>query len=157
MTAIRLFLVCSVASLFLVAAPGARAQSDGVPMIQGEWSGKLTSVYWDQTTSGPPHPKKKFKSKVNVSIDQKSGAILLNFSFDDDFPVDSEGGTSTLTFNGNVGNYHLGAQTTPGPGVPAVEVSGSSNKKGDKLTLYGVAVSSEFTQEIKVKLKRIAP
>ena len=41
--------------------------------------------------------------------------------------------------------------------MPAVEVSGSSNKKGNKLTLTGVAVSSEFTQEIKVKLKRIAP
>lgn len=157
MTAIRLLLVCSVGSLFVLTAPGAaRAQSDGIPTIAGEWTGKVTSVYWDQTSDGPPKPKQKYKSKVDVSIDQKGGAILLTLNFDQDFPVDSAGGTSSAVLTGNVGNYHLSGILESGPGLPAVALSGTSNKKGTKLTLTGVAASDEFTHQIKIKIKLIA-
>jgi hypothetical protein len=82
-TTIRALAVCGVLSLFMLAASGARAQSDGIPTISGDWTGKITSVYWDQTADGPPHPKHKFKSKVDVAIDQKGGEILLTISFND--------------------------------------------------------------------------
>ena len=157
MTTIRALAVCGVVSLFMLAASGARAQSDGIPTITGAWTGKISSVYWDQTADGSPHPKHKFKSKVDVSIDQKGGSILLTFSFNDDLPVDAGGGTSSLVLTGNVGNYHLSGVAEAAPGVPAVAVSGTSNKKGTKITLKGVAASDDFTQEIKIKIKRIAP
>ena len=86
--------------------------SDGVPMIAGEWTGKITSVYWNQTSAGAVRPKQKYKSKLDGSIDQKGGAILIGLTFDSLFPVDTGGGTSTVTLNGNVGNYHLGAAST---------------------------------------------
>jgi hypothetical protein len=68
--------------------------------------------------------------------------------------VDSETSTASLVLTGTVGNYHLSGVAESAPGVPAVAVSGSSNKKGNKITLTGVAASDEFTQEIKIKIKR---
>ena len=157
MTTIRALAVCGVVSVLMLAAPGARAQSDGVPTIAGEWTGKVSSVYWDQTSGGAVHPKKKFKSAVSASIAQKGGDIIITLSFDSIFPVDSGGGTASLSLSGDVGNYHLSGVAEAGPGIPAVAVSGTSNKKGTNITLKGVAASNEFTQEIKIKLKRTAP
>jgi len=143
--------------LALAAAPAARAQSDGVPMISGSWTGKITSVYWDQTSGGAVHPKQKYKSKLTAAIEQKGGSLAINLDFDRDFPVDSSGSTSTLMLSGNVGNYHLSGISESAPGVPAMALSGTSNKKGNKLTLRGVASSDEFTQEVKITLKKVAP
>ena len=158
-TAIRLLLASCFASVLLFsAAPAAQAESDGVPLISGEWTGKVSSVYWDQTSGGAVHPKQKYKSKVDATIAQNgTGEIVITLSFDRIFPVDTAGGTSTLMLSGNVGNYHASGVSESGPGIPAVTVSGTTNKKGTSLTLKGVAASDEFTQEIKIKLKRTAP
>ena len=157
MTTMRALALCGVVSLLMLAAPFARAQSDGVPMISGEWTGKVTSVYWDQTSGGAVHPKKKFKSAVSATIAQKGGEIIITLTFDSIFPVDTGGGTASLSLSGSVGNYHMSGVAEAGPGLPAVAVSGTSNKKGTSITLKGVAASNEFTQEIKIKIKRTAP
>lgn len=157
MTTIRRLLVCSFASLFVLAAAAARAQSDGVPTIAGAWSGKVTSVYWDQTNAGPPKPKNKFKSKVDVTITQGAdGAIEMTLTFDDPFPVDTGTVLTTLTLNGFVGNYHLSAGEEATLTLPAVALSGSSNKNAKNMSLTGVAASGEFTHELKIKLRRLS-
>jgi hypothetical protein len=157
-TAIRLWLICSVAFSFMLVAPAARAQSDGVPTIAGAWSGKVTSVFWDQTNAGPPKPRNKYKSKVDVTITQGAdGAIEMTLTFDDPFPVDTGTVQTTLTLTGFVGNYHLSAGEESTLTLPAVTLSGSSNKKAKNLSLTGVAASGEFTHELKIKLKRLSP
>src|SRR5258705_9096837 len=42
---------CAALAAFLLPGP-ARADSNGVPPVEGTWSGKLTDVYWDQTSAG---------------------------------------------------------------------------------------------------------
>src|SRR5262245_54600113 len=156
-TTMRALALCGVVSLFMLAVPDARADSDGVPTVGGEWTGKVTSVYWDQTNGGAARPKHKYKSKLDATIAQKGGAILITLDFDSIFPVDTGGGTATLTLTGNIGNYHLSGVAEAAPGIPAVALSGTSNKKGTKITLTGVAASGDFTHQIKIKIKRIAP
>ena len=157
MTAIRVLLVCSLSSLFVLAAPAARADSDGVPSISGSWSGKITSKYWDQTSTGAVHPKQKYKSKVAVTIDQAGAAIEMTLNFNQAFPVDTSSSLPSLVLTGFVGNYHVSAAEDSTAALPAVAWSGTTNKKGTKLTLTGVAASTEFTQEIVVKLKKTGP
>ena len=157
MTAIRLSLACCVAALFVFAAPAARAQSDGVPLVSGAWTGKLSSVYWDQTTGGAAHPKQKFKSKLSAVIEQEGGALAITLTLDQSLPVTTSNASSIFMLSGNVGNYHLNAGEDAGLNVPAMTLSGSSSKKGTKLTLKGVAASDELTHEITIKLKKVGP
>ena len=157
LSAIGLSLACSVAALFVFAAPVARAQSDGVPMISGAWSGKITTVYWDQTTGGAVHPKQKFKSKCTATIDQKGGAIAITLTLDQNMPVNTSSASSIFMLNGDVGNYHLNGVLEAGINIPAMTLSGTSNKKGTSLTLKGVAASDELTHDVTIKLKRIGP
>jgi hypothetical protein len=135
----------------LVVVPGvARAQSNGVPPIQGNWTGKLTDVYWDQTSPGSVHPKKRFSSNVDVTISQAGDQVTLTINFQDLFPVNSAAGLAQLVLDGYAGNYHVNAAMGAGP---SVTLSGWANKTGTRLTLNGVIASTEFTHEVVLKLK----
>jgi hypothetical protein len=148
-----LFVSVSCTALVLAAllAPrAARADSDGVPPIAGAWSGKLTDVYFDQTSDGSLKPKQKFKSNVTVIVAQATGQITMTINFQDPFPVDGSTGVSQFVLNGYVGNNHMNASMD---GAASVTFSGVINKKGNSLTLEGFAASTEFTHELKIKLK----
>jgi hypothetical protein len=151
---VRSLLVCSAVCLFALAAPRARADSDAVPSVAGAWSGKITSVYWDQTNDSSVHPKKKYKSSVDVTITQVGPQIEMTLSFGEDFPVDASSVLSSLVLEGFVGNYHASAGEDPTLTLPAVLLSGTSNKKADRLTWTGTAASTEFTHQITIKLKK---
>lgn len=152
-SAIRSLLVgssCALVLVALVVAPNAaRAASDGVPPIAGTWKGKLNDVYWDQTSLGSVHPKKKFKSNVDVTIAQTDDQVTITINFQDPFPLNSSAFISQVVLTGYAGNYHVNASMDAGP---AMTLSGAANKKGTKLTLEGVAASTEFTHELVIKL-----
>jgi hypothetical protein len=157
-TTIRALALCGVVSLFMLAAPSARAQSDGVPSLEGVWTGKATSVYWDQTNVSHANPKNKYKSKVNVTISQGAlAAIELTITFAKAFPVSTGTTQTSLVLDGFVGNSHASAGEQATMSLPAVTLSGTINKKGTKLTLTGVAASTEFTHQITIKLKKTSP
>jgi hypothetical protein len=152
-----LFVAVSCTALVLAAllVPGAvRADSNGVPPIGGVWSGKFSDTYWDQTSAGSVKPKQKFKSKVDVTIDQSVDAFSMTIDFQDPFFIDSSVGISQLILDGFGGNYHVSSSMS---GAASVTLSGVANKSGTKLTLTGVGASSEFTHEITIKLKKQSP
>lgn len=155
MSAIRLLLIRSLSVALFVSALSvvpsvARADSNGVPPIEGSWTGKLTDVYWDQTSPGSIRPKKKFNTKVDVAIAQTDGEVTLTINFQDPFPVNSGAFVSQLVLDGFDGNYHVSAAMSAGP---SATLSGSVNKMGTSLTLKGVIASTEFTHEVTLKLK----
>lgn len=155
MAAARSLLVsvsCAALVLAAVVVPAPiHAQSNGVPPVDGLWSGTFKSTYWDQTSMAAVKPKLKFKSKVAVDIDQDADEITMTITFEDPFPVNRGISVSQLVLEGFAGNYHVSA----GLGTePVVSLSAQSNKKGTSLKLTGVAASSEFTHEIKFSLKR---
>lgn len=152
-----LFVGVSCAALLLAAllVPArAQAQSDGVPPIGGVWTGKLTDRYWDQTSDGSVKPKQKFKSDVDVTIDQDADELTITINFQNLFPIDSAVGVAQLILDGFGGNYHVNAAMA---GAATVSLSGVANKKGTRLSLEGVAASTEFTHELKIKLKKQSP
>jgi hypothetical protein len=152
--AARLSLVlrsCVAIALAFFLAGAARADSNGVVPLDGVWSGTVSGHYWNQSSDGSVKPKQKFKSKVDVTIDQDNDEITMTINFDENFPVNTAGGMAQLVLEGFGGNYHVGLKT----GVsPFVSLSGDSNKKGTRLSLEGVVVSDEFTHELKIKLKK---
>jgi hypothetical protein len=144
-------LLAGLFALTLFLAPLAHADSNGVPPIAGTWSGKVTSVYWDQTSDGSLKPKLKYKSKVTVTIAQTNDAVTLTVNFADPFPMNSGVSVSSVVLNGFGGNFHLSATMDADP---AVALSGAANRKGTSLSLSGVAASTEFTHELKMTLKK---
>lgn len=134
----------------LIAPALAHAQSNGVPPLDGAWSGKLTDHYWDQTSAGSVDPKQNFHSRVDVEVDQDADEIVLVINFDDDFPIGAAS-VGMITLEGFAGNYHVSAASS---GAVTAALSGSSNKKGTRLTLKGVIASPDFTHEVTIKLKK---
>lgn len=134
-------------------AGGALTGSTGVPLVAGMWSGKLTSLYWDQTNAGSLKPKKKFKGAVTLMISQTVGsdALAATITYVDPLPIGDSAQTFVGTLSGTVGNFHLslGDQGT----TVTIALSGTVNKKGTAIQLTGVAFSTDFTHEVRLKLK----
>ena len=147
---------CAALVLAAVVVPGVtQADSDGVPFIDGQWTGKLQSTYWDQTIEGSVKPKKKFKSDVIVDIDQDDDEITMTITFEDEpFPASAGAPLPILILEGVSGNYHFNASMDGGP---TVTLSGSSNKSAKNLKATGVSASNDYTHEIKLSLKRQNP
>ncbi len=146
---------CAALVLAVAAVPNVTsADSSGVPFIDGQWTGKFQTNYWDQTIQGSVKPKKKFKSDVVVNIDQDDDEITMTIDFEEQFPVSSGANVTQLILQGTSGNYHFNAGMDGGP---SVTLSGSSNKSAKNLKAAGVAASDDFTHEIKLSLKRQNP
>lgn len=149
---------CAV-SLVLIAALLAptvtRADSNGAPNISGTWRGKLTSKYWDQTSSALLKPKLKFKTRVTVLIVQTGDNPVLSavISYDDaNFPVADGMDVPSSALSGYIGNFHLNLTDTD---PLAIALSGEvKGKNAKKIELTGVAASADFTHELKITLKR---
>src|SRR5258706_4884028 len=146
---------CAALALAALTLPGAaRADSNGVPPVEGTWSGKLTDVYWDQTSAGSLRPRQKFKSNVDVTIAQAVDQLTITINFVDPFPVNSGAFVSQLVLTGYGGNFHVSGAMSAGP---SVTLSGEVNKKGTSLQLDGIAASTEFTHQLSIKLKKQSP
>jgi len=156
-TPVRALAALLLVSALVVPAPsyagGALTGSTGVPLIAGVWSGKLSSVYWDQTNAGSLKPKKKFKGAVTLTISQTVGsdALAATITYVDPLPIGDSVQTMVGTLSGNVGNFHLslGDQGT----TVTIALSGTVNKKGTAIELTGVAFSTDFTHQLTIKLK----
>jgi hypothetical protein len=148
---------CAALVLGAVVVPSKTlADSTGVPVVDGQWTGTFQTTYWDQTQDGFIKPKKKFKSDVVVDIDQEdTDEITMTITFEDElFPVSAGAAVQQLVLEGFTGNYHFNLAMDGGPWVT---LSGSSNKSAKNLKLTGVAASGDYTHEIKLSLKRSDP
>jgi hypothetical protein len=139
----------------LLAPAVTRADSNGAPNIAGTWRGKLTSKYWDQTSSASLKPKLKFKTGVTVLIVQTGDNPVLSavISYDDEnFPVADGMSVPSSALSGYVGNAHLNLTDTD---PLAIALSGEvKGKNASKIELTGIAGSGDFTHELKITLKR---
>lgn len=152
MTKTRLAAARVLVALLLCTAVVAHAASDGVPPVAGTWVGKLSSVYWDQTSAGSIRPRLRYKTRVSVSIVQNQDAVTMTITFPQgDFPLTASSMLSQMTLNGFAGNYHLNAAMDS---APAITLSGTTNRRGTALTLTGVAASTELTHELRISLKK---
>lgn len=139
-------------ALFVLSASVAQAQSDGVPFIEGSWSGKIKATYWDQTNQGSNDPKQKYKDKVDVIIDQGVGDFDMNIEFKNGLPTGTGAVLTEAILDGNVGNGHLGV--TRSLVTPILVGSGSVNKRANRIKITGVSVTDEYTVEFKITLRR---
>jgi hypothetical protein len=128
------------------------ADSSGVPFLTGTWQGSLKSNYWDQSVVGSLHPKKKFKTKVTMTIVQgvSSDQLAVTLSYTDGLPTTSVGTISVSALSGFVGNFHLNLADDD----PATALSGTVNSKGTSIELNGVMATDTVTHEVQIKLKR---
>ena len=144
-----------VLMIALLAAGVTQADSNGAPNISGTWRGKLTSKYWDQTSSALLKPKLKFKTGVTVLIVQTGDNPVLSavISYDDEnLPVSDGMNVPSSALSGYVGNFHLNLTDTD---PLAIALSGEiKGKNASKIELNGVAASGDFTHELKITLKR---
>jgi len=141
----------AIALSSLVAPRAARADSNGVPPVDGTWSGKLVDVYWDQTSQGSVRPKQSFRTRVDVDINQDGGDITMTIVFNNPFPIDGVSALSQVVLEGSAGNYHVNAGMS---GVGSATFSGSTNRTGTSLVLSGMFASNDFTHQITIKLKK---
>jgi hypothetical protein len=156
MVSVRSALV-AVALLFNAVAFGssARAESDGVPFLDGTWSGKVKGVIYDQTNGGSNNPKHKYKDRVSVEIfqDNGEGDYDMEITFDDGLPTSGTTTTTFVTLDGYVGNYHASLISEPAA-VPALVGSGKVDKKGKRLKMKIFVATEDYTVEFELKLKR---
>lgn len=148
MIAVRALLVLAV----LLVGSVASAQSNGVPPIDGEWSGKIKGIYYDQTSAGALDPKQKFKDRVDVVIDQELGDIDVEITFENGLPSGTGIALLNADLDGTVGNYHLSIVQTAIS--PAIVGSGKINKRGNRIVIRGIASSDDYTHEFTIKLKK---
>ena len=148
MLAVRALLVVAV----LLVGSVARAQSDGVPFIEGSWSGKIKATYWDQTNQASNDPKQRYKDKVDVVIDQGVGDFEMDIDFTNGLPTASDTVLTSAVLQGFVGNYHL--SVTRALVSPLIVGSGTVNKRGNRMKIKGVAASGDLTIEFQIHLKK---
>ncbi len=146
-------IACFVAALALVLATEARAQSSGVPYLDGAWSGKISAKVYDQTIGGSNDSRRKYKSKVDVEILQapNSPDLIVSITFEDALPTGDGSSVSQLTVTGSVGNFHMNIVGVDDD--PLLVGSGDIDKKAKKIRMEGTAATSEYTLEFKLKLK----
>lgn len=138
--------------LVLLFASVARADSDGVPFIEGSWSGKIKASYWDQTSQGSNHPKQRYKDKVDVTIDQGAGDFEMDIDFQDGLPTTNDTVLTSAVLEGFVGNGHL--SVTRNLVSPLLVGSGTVTRNGKRIKIRGVAATSDFTMEFQILLKK---
>jgi hypothetical protein len=146
--------VCVVTLACLLSVPSMTiADSTGVPFLAGTWSGDLKSNYWDQSVAGSLKPKKKFKTKITVTIAQglEDDNLAVTFAYNDGLPTSATSNSLVDALSGFVGNGHLNlSQNTP----EAWALSGTVNGKGNAITLVGVMGTDSLTHELVIKLKK---
>ena len=149
------FVRSALAAVCLLFAPVAFADSDGVPSIDGAWSGKIKAVYYDQTNEGAVHPKQKYKDRVEVEIfqDEGEGDFELDITFDNGLPTSGDTLLLAAEIGGNVGNYHVSI-ASDGETAPPLVGSGKVTKNGKKLKIKGMAATSDYTIEFQMELKK---
>jgi len=144
-------LCAALAVSSLVLPRAARADSNGVPPVDGAWVGKLVDIYWDQTSKGSVRPKQSFRTKVDADINQDGGDVTLTIVFDHPFPIDGASALAQIVLEGSAGNYHVNAGMS---GVGSATFSGSTNRAGTTLVLTGFVASNDFTHQVTIKLKK---
>jgi hypothetical protein len=147
--------LCAAILVVALVVPGAtRADSTGVPLLVGVWTGTLTSTYWDQT-SASIRPRYRFRSKVTLTIVQalNDGALAAAISYDPPLPTSPSpmDDISVGTLSGNVGNFHLGLADEGA--TLSIALSGAVNARATSMRLAGVATSSSYTHELIIKLR----
>lgn len=148
MVSVRSLLVAALLCLASVA----RAESDGVPFVDGDWTGKIKAVYYDQTNEGSNRPKHHYRDKVDVVIDQDAGEIEFDVTFDEGLPTSSGTTIVNAVLEGFVGNYHLSiAQFEE---QPLLVASGQVTKNGKKMKIRGTAATADYTIEFQIQLKK---
>jgi hypothetical protein len=135
--------------------PSARAESDGVPFLDGNWTGKVKGIYYDQTNGGSNDPRQRYRDRVSVEIfqDNGEGDYDMEITFDDGLPTSS---TTTLTFvelDGYVGNFHASLISEPAA-VPAFVGSGKVTRNGKRLKMKVFVATEDYTVELDLKLKK---
>ncbi len=146
-------IACFVVALALVLAAESRAQSSGVPYLDGSWSGKISAKIYDQTIGGSNDSRIKYKSKVDVEIIQApdSPDLIVSITFDEPLPTGDGSSVSEITLSGSVGNFHM--NVVGADDDPVLVGSGDIDKKAKKIRMEGTAATSEYTTEFKLKLK----
>lgn len=148
MVSVRLAFV----ALALLLAPVARADSDGVPSISGEWRGKITARYWDQTNDAALHPKLRYRDRIDVVVDQIDEDLEMNVTFEDGMPAMTDLVLLNAVLEGYVGNYHLSVARVQDE--PHIVGSGQINRRGNRIKIRGTAASADFTMEFLIHLKK---
>ena len=148
---VRSALVVLALSAFSLASV-ARADSDGVPFIDGTWKGKIKATYWDQTNQASNKPKLRYKDKVDVTIDQGVGDIEMSLDFTNGLPTSSDTVLTSAVLDGFVGNYHLSVNRSLVS--PLLVGSGTINKKATRIKIRGTASSADVTIEFQIDLKK---
>jgi hypothetical protein len=132
-----------------------RAESDGVPFLDGSWSGKVKGVYFNQTNAGSNNPKSRYKDRVSVQIfqDNGEGDYDMEITFDDGLPTSPTTTTTFVTLDGYVGNYHASLISEPAA-VPAIVGSGKITRNGNRLKMKVFVATEDYTVEFDLQLKR---
>jgi hypothetical protein len=149
--------LCAAILMSALVVPGvtrsAPIGSTGLPLLAGTWSGKLTSVYFDQTAAGFSSSKHKFKTNVTLVIAQTVGddALAATISYNPGLPITANDLVTVGTLSGTVGNHHLNLSDQAVS--LTIALSGSVNKKANSIKLTGVGASTDYTHEITIKLK----
>src|SRR5262245_33849505 len=149
--------IVAVALLFNAVAFGtsARADSDGVPFLDGTWSGKVKGVIYNQTNAGSNNPKTKYKDRVSDEMFQDNGErdYDIEITFTNGLPTSPTTTTTFVTLDGYVGNYHASLISEPDT-QPALVGSGKVDKKGKRLKMKIFVATEDYTVEFDLKLKR---
>ena len=140
--------------LALFCASIARAESDGVPFIDGNWTGKIKATYYDPTNEGSNRRKQKYKDRVDVVIDQGVGDFNFDITFQEGLPVSGSVAVTTVELEGFVGNGHLSIAQPDPETVPLLVGSGRINNKARKMKIKGVAATEDYTIEFEIQLKK---
>jgi hypothetical protein len=142
-------------TLSFLLAGVARADSTGVPFLDGVWQGKIKAKIYDQTIPGSNDRRFKYNSQIDVDIVQaeESDVLTVTVFFNDPLPVGTAEVAPTLTLGGRVGNFHMNMAGEE-DGVTMVG-SGDIDKKAKQIRMTGTAATSDYTIEFKLKVKRL--
>jgi len=102
------------------------------------------------------HPKRKFKTKVTLTIVQTGDdpVLAVVIAYDDAFPIGDGTPISVSALSGFVGNFHLSLVDADPVGFA---LSGDVNGKAASISLRGVAATGDLTHEIQIKVKKQHP